>query len=141
MDEYVTELKSRSRHCEFGASIRDRIVAGIQDAKVRQRLLRETDLSLDKAISICRAREATKKQVEKMAASPNKIVLKCLETWIYPELVSTVETCIKEDGVRLMAKCAINVESGTILPQDVNRNQYVISNKNSLQAMKELSFS
>ena len=75
IDEYVTELKSRSRHCEFGtlkeSLIRDRIVAGIQDAKVRERLLRETDLSLDKAISICRASEATKKQVEEMAASPN----------------------------------------------------------------------
>ena len=74
IDEYVTELKSRSRHCEFGtlkeSLIRDRIVAGIQDAKVRERLLRETDLSLDKAISICRASEATKKQVEEMATSP-----------------------------------------------------------------------
>ena len=45
-------------------------MAGIKDAKLRERLLRETDLSLDKAISICRASEATKKQVEKMAASP-----------------------------------------------------------------------
>ena len=74
IDEYVTELKSRSRHCEFDtlkeSLIRDRIVAGIQDAKVRERLLRETDLSLDKAISICRASEVTKKQVEEMATSP-----------------------------------------------------------------------
>ena len=102
-------------------------MAEIQDAKVRKRLLRE--ISLDKATStqVCR--------------SQGKIVLKCLETWINKEHVSTVETCIKEDGVRLMAKCAINVESGTILPQYVNRNQSVISNKNSLQAMKELSFS
>ena len=44
--------------------------AGTQDAKVRERLLRETDLSLDKAISIFRASEATKKQVEEMATSP-----------------------------------------------------------------------
>ena len=74
IDEYVTELKTRSRHCEFGTLketlIRDRIVAGIQDAKVRERLLRGTDLSLDKAISICRAGEASKKQVEEMATSP-----------------------------------------------------------------------
>ena len=65
IDEFVTELKSRSRHCEFGtlrdSLIRDRIVAGIQDAKVRERLLRETDLTLDKAITISRAAEATKK--------------------------------------------------------------------------------
>ena len=39
-----------------------------------------------------------------------------------------------------MAKCAINAESVAILPQYVNRNQSVILDKNSLQAMKELSF-
>ena len=44
-------------------------MAGIQDAKVRKRLLRE--ISLDKATSISRASEATKKQVKEMAASPN----------------------------------------------------------------------
>ena len=62
-------MKSRSHHCEFGtlkeSLIRDRIVAGIKDAKVRERLLRETDLSLDKAISICRASEATKKHASR----------------------------------------------------------------------------
>ena len=73
IDEFVTELKSRSRHCEFGtlrdSLIRDWIVAGIQDAKVRERLLRETDLTLDEAITICRAAEATKKQVEDRGGS------------------------------------------------------------------------
>ena len=38
--------------------------------KVREWLLIETDLSLDKAISICRTSEAIKKQVEEMATSP-----------------------------------------------------------------------
>ena len=67
-------MKSRSRHCEIGtlkeSLIRDRIVTGIQGAKVRERLLRETDLSKDKAIPICRASVATKKQVKEMATSP-----------------------------------------------------------------------
>ena len=63
-----------------------------------------------------------------------KIVLrKCLETMINQELASTVEMRIKQDGVRHMAKCAINVESGTILPQCVNQNQSTILNKNSTQ--------
>ena len=73
IDEFVTELKSRSRHFEFGtlrdSLIRVWIVAGIQDAKVRERLLRETDLTLDEAITICRAAEATKKQVEDRGGS------------------------------------------------------------------------
>ena len=45
-------------------------MAEIQDAKVRERLLRETDLSLDEAVFICRASEATEKEVEEMATCP-----------------------------------------------------------------------
>lgn len=64
IDEYVTELKSRSRHFEFDSLkdglIRDKIAAGIQDSKVRERLLREPDK--DKAMAICREAEVTKKQ-------------------------------------------------------------------------------
>ena len=73
IDEYVTDLKSKSRHCEFGtlrdSLIRDRIVAGIHDSIVRERLLRETDLTLDKAVTICRAAEATKRQAEEMKSN------------------------------------------------------------------------
>ena len=73
IDKFITELKSRSRHCEFGtlrdSLIRDWIVTGIHHAKVRERLLRETDLTLDEAITICRAAEASKKQVEDRGGS------------------------------------------------------------------------
>ena len=162
-------MKSRSRHCEFGtlkeSLIRDRIVAGIQDAKVRERLLRETDLSLDKAISICRASEATKKQVEEMAASPIVDNVDSInnfqrresrdspnptahrprqdrpETMTNQEFVSTVEIRIREDGVLHMAGCGINVESGTILPQFVSPSLLTTLNKNNPQVVKELNFS
>ena len=74
INEFVMELKSQSHHCKFGtlrdSLIRDRIVAGIQDAKVRERLLGETDLTLDKSITICCAAKATKKKAEEMQTSP-----------------------------------------------------------------------
>ncbi len=58
-DEYVTELRSRAEHCSFGdlksSLIRDKIVIGVHDKKVQERLLREPDLSLEQAIQICRA--------------------------------------------------------------------------------------
>ena len=48
----------KSSHCEFGtlkaSLIRDRIVAGVNEKKVQERLLREPELTLDKAIVICR---------------------------------------------------------------------------------------
>ncbi len=57
IDAYVTELKIQAKNCEFGALsdelIRDRIVVGIRDDAVRSRLLRETELDLQKAVDIC----------------------------------------------------------------------------------------
>ena len=44
--------------------IRDRIVCGIRDDSVRRRLLREADLTLEKAIDVCRANEITSSQVK-----------------------------------------------------------------------------
>ena len=65
-DEYVTELRSRAEHCSFGdlksSLIRDKIVIGVHDKKVQERLLREPDLSLEQAIQICRAAEEVKLQ-------------------------------------------------------------------------------
>ena len=57
-----------SQSCEFGtlcnSLIRDRIVCGITSSHLRERLLRETDLSLTKAIEICRATEVSKSQAQ-----------------------------------------------------------------------------
>ena len=66
IDEYVTEYKSRSQHCAFGdlknSLIRDKIVLGVSSKIVQERLLQETELSLDKVTQICRAAENVKMQ-------------------------------------------------------------------------------
>ena len=53
-------------YCDFGAIkdplIRDQIVVGINDPKLRERLPRETDLTLEKAIKLCRITEHSKEQ-------------------------------------------------------------------------------
>ena len=68
IDVYITELKGLSKQCEFGdlcdSLIRDRIVCGIQSNYLRERLLREPELSLTKAIDICRASEVSKTQAQ-----------------------------------------------------------------------------
>ena len=55
-----------AKDCNFGtvkdSLIRDRIVCGIIDNAVRERLLREPDLNLDKAIQICQSRSIPKSQ-------------------------------------------------------------------------------
>ena len=71
IDQFITELKTRTRSCEFGdqhdSMIRDRIVFGVRDNRLKERLLRESsELTLEKAASICRAGEASSSQVKEL---------------------------------------------------------------------------
>ena len=63
IDQYITDLKTKAKSCEFGvltdSLIKGRIVCGITDDQTRSRLLREPDLTLQKALDICQANEAT----------------------------------------------------------------------------------
>ena len=56
ISRYVAELLHLSEHCNFGTSLNemlcDRIVCGIEDQKIQQRLLAEPDLTFDKAFEL-----------------------------------------------------------------------------------------
>ena len=70
VDQYVTDLRNRSKTCEFGeltdSLIKDRLVCGIPDNSLRERLLREQDLDLGKALRMCRAAETVKTQAKEL---------------------------------------------------------------------------
>ena len=70
IDQYVTELRILASTCEFetlkDGLIRDRIICGIQNQTMKERLLREADLTLKKAIDICRAAEVSREQVKSL---------------------------------------------------------------------------
>ena len=63
-DDFVTQLKKLSADREFGefkdSLIRDVIIIGVSDNRLRERLLREPSLSLDNAIKYGQATEETK---------------------------------------------------------------------------------
>ena len=68
-DDFLTDLTILSKNCKFCADcypglLRDRIVGGIQDDKIRQTLLADNKLTLEQAEHICRAGE---KAVEGMS--------------------------------------------------------------------------
>lgn len=73
IDSYVTELKNLASSCEFGdqreSLIRDRVVLGIRDAAMTERLLREPDLSLSKATDFIRTAEISRLQMRNMMSS------------------------------------------------------------------------
>ena len=72
-DIFVTDLRRKAEYCDFGAIkdslVRDQIVVGINDPKLRERLLRETDLTLEKVIKLCRITEQSQEQ-SKIFISP-----------------------------------------------------------------------
>jgi hypothetical protein len=70
LDIWITELRKRAERCEFGdqkeSMIRDKLVFEAQDANIKTRLLRETQLTLTKAIELTRTAEVSLAQVKKM---------------------------------------------------------------------------
>ena len=70
-DQYKTALRKLAEGCEFesitpGEILRDRLIFRIRDAKVRERLLRESGLTLQKTDEICRASESTAAQMKEV---------------------------------------------------------------------------
>ena len=70
LDEFITSTTKLAKLCKYGTleteMIRDRIVVGIVRTEVKDRLLREPTLTLDSAISICRADEESRKGLDLM---------------------------------------------------------------------------
>ena len=68
-EQYRTALRKLSQTCEFQTItpeelLRDRLLFGIRDDKVRERLLRESNLTLAKTDKICRAAESMVAQMK-----------------------------------------------------------------------------
>lgn len=66
VEEFITSLYELAEHCEYGdlhdQMIRDRIVVGLTDANVSQKLQLDPDLTLKKAQDIVRETDAVKKR-------------------------------------------------------------------------------
>ncbi len=87
IDAYLTRLKKHSKKCEFGtlqdSLVKDRLVCGIVDNVTRERLLRDEDLNLNKAVKICKAAELVKersKELQSAAPTVNAVQKKSAKT-------------------------------------------------------------
>ena len=70
IDKYITDVKNRAKTCNYGtlesSLIRDQIVIGVKDVKLKERLLREPDLTLAKTEQLCHAAEAVHHQIRSL---------------------------------------------------------------------------
>ena len=69
IDDFINDLKIKAQECEFKeltkSLIRDRIVCGVSNLKLQERLLREPELTLD-----------TRKQTEEIQKHTVDLILK-----------------------------------------------------------------
>ncbi|KAG5868491.1 hypothetical protein JTB14_005883 [Gonioctena quinquepunctata] len=87
-DEFLGTIETQAKTCEFGnltdSLLKDEMVFGVQSDVVRDKLLTDENLNLNKSISICRASEQATKQLEEINVLENtpserkKIVAKIL---------------------------------------------------------------
>ena len=77
VDQFVTRLKNKVKSCEYPPPVddmlRDKFVFSIRDLQVKERLLREEKLTLEKAISMARSSEASKEQIKVMGPKEQNI--------------------------------------------------------------------
>ena len=73
IDSYLTRLKKLGQSCEFGelrdSLVKDRLVCGITDNVTRERLLRQEDLTLEKAEKVCKAAELVKERSKELSGT------------------------------------------------------------------------
>ena len=74
VDAFITDLYSLAEHCGYtnlhDEMIRDRLVVGLQDASLSEKLQLDPDLTLDKAVNKVRQNEAVKKQQTVIRSAP-----------------------------------------------------------------------
>ena len=76
-NDFVTDLKKRASECEFGtltdSLTKDMIVCGVADHALRERLLRDADLTLAKAIDAGIAAEETKRHTKELEKHQSEV--------------------------------------------------------------------
>lgn len=72
-DQFVTDLRVLATSCNFGqlknSLLRDRIICGTKDSKLRQDLLKVPELDLEQCLRMCRAAELSKVRTKTLEAS------------------------------------------------------------------------
>ena len=78
VDVFVTALHALAEHCNYGTLhdelIRDRIVVGLADARLSERMQMDQDLNLEKAINMARQSEEIKKQQNTLRSDASSVV-------------------------------------------------------------------
>ncbi|XP_031338074.1 uncharacterized protein K02A2.6-like [Photinus pyralis] len=74
---FITEVTTLAQQCELGdledSLIKTCITCGVADERMRQRLLEDDEMTLEKAITLCKSMESSHEQAVKIGTSKNEI--------------------------------------------------------------------
>lgn len=77
IESFISDLRIKAKTCQFGELtdelICDKIVCGITSDYLRKTLLRDSELTLAKAISVCRIHEMTEESSKTLAAQATSV--------------------------------------------------------------------
>ena len=125
-EEYITALYHLVESCEYGGLkeelLRDRLVVGIRDLKLSERLQMESDLTLDRAKKLIRQREAVQQhntQLQEGVSTKSPIDVSSInKQHVNPKKLSTRSQSAKpSSGGKLCTRCGrASHSSGTQCP-------------------------
>ncbi|XP_068205689.1 uncharacterized protein [Palaemon carinicauda] len=76
LETYVTRLKILVKDCNYGnqrdKQLRDQVVLGCTEDKLRQKLFEVEDLTLEKTLDLCVAFQASKRQMDVIKSTPRQ---------------------------------------------------------------------
>lgn len=114
IESFISDLRIKAKCCHFGditeALICDRIVCGFTSDTLRKALLRDSELSLAKAISTCRIHEMTEESSKTLASQSNAASVDAVRLapnrmqWPKPQPPSQTVTMCNNCGGRHAAK-------------------------------------
>lgn len=118
-NNFLTDLRKLVKSCEYkdqtDSLLRDRIVLGVFDKGLQERLLRVQDLTLNNAVDFCRAAELGRNRVEDIANKSKHNV--CIVKSSFPSVSSRQQVSSKPfynnkktDGEDVQVQKQINVE-------------------------------
>ena len=140
-NDFVTELKKHGSECEFGelttSLTKDMIVCGVADNTLRERLLRDGDLTLEKAIAAGHAAEETKRHAQENQLIYTKSIVQRTTNrdvltrnpnnpTIPSTSVNSVAAPTNEENVLHMVKDAISATAKTTLKPVVPRRKLTV---------------
>ena len=84
LEKFIVDLRILASTCNFStlreSLVRDRIVCGTRDSKLREDLLKVADLDLDKCVNACRASELSKERNRALRQRQKQSIISLAET-------------------------------------------------------------